>query len=82
MSIVPTIKPFSSTILCLTAVFTIFGGMLLLTRCQSVSPHKRYLTEKNLIGQPEVSQEVMSRFTEVTLISFRSMLCGGIIGAR
>ena len=56
-------------------------GMLLLTRCQSMSPHSRYLTEKKRTGQPEVSQDVMSSVAVVTLISFSSMLCGGMIGA-
>ena len=46
-----------------------------------MSPQSRYLTAKKRMGQPEVSQEVMSSVAVVTLISFSSMLCGGMMGA-
>ena len=55
--------------------------MLLDASVQAVSPHTLYWTEKKRIGQPDVIHVFRSRSTEVTLIIFKSMLCGGIIGA-
>lgn len=61
---------------------TVFGKMLLLTSCQTSSPHTWYLTEKALIGQPEVCHEVRSRVTDVAFTAANSMLCGGLMGAE
>lgn len=60
---------------------TVFGRMLLLTSCQISSPHTWQRTEKVLIGQPDVCQEVRSRVTDVAFTDASSMLCGGAMGA-
>ena len=46
------------------------------------SPQTWYFIEKNVIGQPDVSHDVISRSTEVTFVDFRSILFAGIIGAE
>lgn len=61
---------------------TLLLWMLFDTSVHAVSPHTLYWTEKKRIGQPDVIQVLRSRSTDVTLMTFNSMLCGGIIGAE
>lgn len=63
-------------------LLTIFQSMWFATSFHLSSPQTWYFIEKNVIGQPDVSHDVISRSTEVTFVDFRSILFAGIIGAE